>query len=87
MREPACGRTGRFSAMKEGQAGGEQQWVAVAPQEAYAGPCTAKTTIYCANIAAAMVLAQFAKFLRGVPVEADVHLNLLSRHDRKYYDV
>ena len=46
--------------------------------EAYAGPCTAKTTIYCANIAAGMMLAQFAKWLRGLPVEPDVQLNLLS---------
>jgi molybdopterin-synthase adenylyltransferase len=46
--------------------------------EAYAGSCTAKTTIYCANIAAGMMLAQFAKWLRGFPVEPDVQLNLLS---------
>jgi len=46
--------------------------------EAYAGPCTAKTTIYCANIAAGMMLAQFTKWLRGLPIEPDVQLNLLS---------
>ena len=46
--------------------------------EAYAGSCTAKTTIYCANIAAGMMLAQFTKWLRGLPVEPDVQLNLLS---------
>ena len=46
--------------------------------EAYAGSCTAKTTIYCANIAAGMMLAQFAKWLRGLPVEPDVQLNLLT---------
>ena len=49
-----------------------------APEEAYAGPCTAKTTIYCASIAAGMMLAQFAKWLRGLPVEPDVQVNLLS---------
>ena len=49
-----------------------------AAEEAYAGPCTAKTTIYCANIAAGLMLAQFAKFLRRLPVEADVQVNLLS---------
>ena len=49
-----------------------------APEEAYAGPCTAKTTIYCASIAAGMMLAQFTKWLRGMPVEADVQVNLLS---------
>ena len=49
-----------------------------AAQEAFVGPCTAKTTIYCANTAAGLMLAQFAKFLRGLPVEADVQLSLLS---------
>jgi sulfur carrier protein ThiS adenylyltransferase len=46
--------------------------------EAYAGPCTAKTTIYCANIAAGMMLAQFAKWLRRLPIDPDVSLNLLA---------
>jgi sulfur carrier protein ThiS adenylyltransferase len=46
--------------------------------EAYAGPCTAKTTIYCANIAAGMMLAQFAKWLRLLPVDPDVSFNLLA---------
>ena len=47
-------------------------------EEVYAGSCTAKTTIYCANIAAGMMLAQFAKWLRHLPVEADLSLNLLT---------
>ena len=46
--------------------------------EAYAGPCTAKTTIFCANIAAGMMVSQFAKYLRHLPVDADVQFNLLS---------
>ena len=46
-------------------------------EEAYAGPCTAKTTIYCANIAAGMMMAQFAKYLRHLPIDADMQLNLL----------
>jgi len=46
--------------------------------EAYAGPCTAKTTIYCANIAAGFMLAQFTKWLRNLPIDADVQVNLLS---------
>ena len=48
------------------------------PEEAYIGPCTAKTTIYCANIAAGFMIAQFTKYLRHLPVDADVQLNLLS---------
>ena len=47
-------------------------------EEAHAGACTAKTTIYCANIAAGMMVAQFAKYLRNLPVDPDVQLNLLS---------
>lgn len=46
--------------------------------EAFVGACTAKTTIYCANIAAGMMVAQFAKYLRHLPVEPDIQLNLLA---------
>ena len=46
--------------------------------EAYAGPCTAKTTIYCANIAAGFMVAQFAKYLRNLPIDADIQVNLLA---------
>jgi sulfur carrier protein ThiS adenylyltransferase len=49
-----------------------------APEEAYAGSCTAKTTIYCANVAAGLMLAQFAKWLRRLPIDPDVSLNLLT---------
>lgn len=47
-------------------------------EQAYAGSCTAKATIYTANIAAGLMLAQFTRWLRGLPVDADVTLNLLS---------
>ena len=47
-------------------------------EEAFVGPCTAKTTIYCANIAAGLMVAQFTKHLRQLPVEADVQMNLLA---------
>jgi sulfur carrier protein ThiS adenylyltransferase len=46
--------------------------------EAFVGPCTAKTTIYCANIAAGLMLAQFTKYLRQLPVDADIQFNLLA---------
>jgi len=46
--------------------------------QAYAGPCTAKTTIYCANIAAGLMVAQFTKYLRQLPVDPDIQLNLLA---------
>jgi sulfur carrier protein ThiS adenylyltransferase len=46
--------------------------------EAFVGPCTAKTTFYCANIAAGFMLAQFTKYLRLLPIDADIQLNLLA---------
>ncbi len=47
-------------------------------EQAHAGPCTAKTTIYCANIAAGFMLAQFTKHLRLLPVDPDIQINLLA---------
>jgi len=49
-----------------------------AAEEAYQGACTAKTTIYCANIAAGMMVAQFTKWLRGCDIDKDIDLNLLT---------
>ena len=49
-----------------------------AAEQAQAGPCTAKTTIYCANIAAGFMLAQFTKYLRLMPVDQDIQVNLLA---------
>lgn len=46
--------------------------------QAYAGSCTARSTIYCANIAAGLMVSQFTKYLRRLPVDADVQLNLLA---------
>jgi len=47
-------------------------------EEAYAGSCTAKTTIYCANIAAALMVSQLTKWLRRIPLERDFTLNILT---------
>ena len=49
-----------------------------APQQAYAGACTAKSTVYTASIAAGLMLTQFTRWLRGLLVDRDVCLNLLS---------
>jgi molybdopterin/thiamine biosynthesis adenylyltransferase len=48
------------------------------PDEAFIGPCTAKTTIYCANIAAGLMVAQFTKYLRNLLTAYDIQLNLLT---------
>lgn len=47
-------------------------------REAYQGSCTAKSTIYCANVAAGVMLVQFTKYLRRLPIDADIQMNLLS---------
>jgi sulfur carrier protein ThiS adenylyltransferase len=47
-------------------------------EQAHTGPCTAKTTIYCANVAAGFMLAQFTKYLRLLPVDPDIQVNLLA---------
>ena len=46
--------------------------------DAEPGRCTARSTIYTANIAAGLMLHQFARWLRGQPVDRDVSLNLLA---------
>ena len=47
-------------------------------QEAQTGRCTSKSTIYAASIAAGLMLHQFTRWLRSIPVDFDVTLNLLS---------
>ena len=46
--------------------------------EAHAGACTAKSTIFTANIAAGLMLEQFSRWLRRLPVDQDVQINLLA---------
>jgi sulfur carrier protein ThiS adenylyltransferase len=46
--------------------------------QAYAGSCTARSTVYTASIAAGLMLCQFTRWLRGLPIDRDVTLNLLS---------
>jgi hypothetical protein len=48
------------------------------PEQAFAGACTAKSTIYCANIAAGLMLSQFTRYLRLLPVDKDIRMNLLA---------
>lgn len=49
-----------------------------AEEEAHQGSCTAKSTIYTANIAAGMMVQQFSKYIRGIPLDDDVLINLLT---------
>jgi hypothetical protein len=49
-----------------------------AASSATSGRCTASSTIYAANIAAGLMLHQFARWLRKQPIDVDVSLNLLA---------
>ena len=49
-----------------------------AADEAHRGACTARSTVYCANIAAGWMIHQFTRWLRGWPVDFDLTLNLLA---------
>ena len=49
-----------------------------AQAEAQPGRCTARSTIYAASIAAGLMVHQFTRWLRGIPVDRDVSLNLLA---------
>ncbi len=46
--------------------------------QAQAGRCTARSTIYAANIAGGLLVHQFTRWLRGLPVDSDVLFNLLA---------
>ena len=49
-----------------------------AQSEAQPGRCTARSTIYAASIAAGLMVHQFTRWLRGMPVDRDSSLNLLA---------
>jgi sulfur carrier protein ThiS adenylyltransferase len=46
--------------------------------EAQAGACTARGVIYTASIAAGLMMHQFIRWLRKLPLDADLSLNLLA---------
>jgi sulfur carrier protein ThiS adenylyltransferase len=49
-----------------------------AQSEAQLGRCTARSTIYAAHIAAGLMVHQFTRWLRGLPVDRDTSFNLLA---------
>jgi sulfur carrier protein ThiS adenylyltransferase len=49
-----------------------------ADSEAYVGTCTAKTTIYCANVASALMVSSFTKWLREFPLDKEINFNILT---------
>ncbi len=46
--------------------------------DAQTGSCTSRSTFYAASIAASLMLHQFTRSLRGLPVDVDLTVNLLA---------
>jgi hypothetical protein len=46
--------------------------------EAQTGACTARGTLYSASIAAGLMLHQFTRWLRRLPIDVDLSVNLLA---------
>ena len=49
-----------------------------AQAEAQAGRCTSRSTIYAASLAAALMVHQFTRYLRELPLDVDATFNLLA---------
>ena len=47
------------------------------PREAYGAPCTARGAIYTAAIVGGMMLVQFTRSLRRMPVDHDLMLSVM----------
>ena len=61
------------------RASGDQYASTLFPQaEAQLGQCTSRSTIYAAAVAAGLMVHQFSRWLRELPVDADATLNLLA---------
>ena len=54
------------------------------PEQAEVGRCTARSTIYTANIAAGLMVSAFTRWLRGIPPLRDVIFSLLSEEFNPY---
>lgn len=46
--------------------------------EAQAGRCTSRSTIYAASLAAALLVHQYTRYLRGLTIDVDATFNLLA---------
>jgi hypothetical protein len=47
-----------------------------AQSDAQSGRCTSRSTIYAASLAASLLIHQYSRFLRGIPVDPDALFNL-----------
>lgn len=69
LRVIALGNSNRFS---------EYNATLFRQSEAQRGSCTSRSTIYAASIAAGLMVHQFTRWLRDIPVDFDTSLNLLA---------
>ena len=61
------------------QSGHKHYATTLFPQaEAQTGSCTSRSTIYAASLAAALLVHQFTRYLRDLPIDPDASFNLLA---------
>ncbi|MCA9270088.1 MAG: ThiF family adenylyltransferase [Planctomycetales bacterium] len=68
----------RVLAVADNRGGEHYAGTLFAQSEAHTGSCTSRSTIYAASLAAALMVHQFTRWLRGLPVDHDLSLNLLA---------
>ena len=68
----------RVLAVSEANYFGRYSETLFAQAEAQTGSCTSRSTIYAASIAAGIMIHQFTRWLRDIPVDFDTTLNLLA---------
>ncbi|MCO8123575.1 ThiF family adenylyltransferase, partial [Stieleria sp. TO1_6] len=49
-----------------------------AQSDAHTGQCTSASTVYAANLTACLMVHQLTRWLRQIPVERDLSVNLLA---------
>ena len=72
------GETMRILVATEQQARDHYPTTLFQQSEAQAGACTSRGVIYTAAIAAGLMVHQFARWLRQLPIDQDITLNLLA---------
>jgi sulfur carrier protein ThiS adenylyltransferase len=72
------GEAMRILAVDDQRTGDHYQSTLFDDAEAQRGACTSRSTVYTASIAAGLMIHQFTRHLRGLPVNEDVTLNLLA---------
>jgi sulfur carrier protein ThiS adenylyltransferase len=68
----------RVLTVSDGQGRSHYPTTLFAQSEAEPGRCTARSTIYAASVAAGLMLHQLTRWLRRLPTDPDVSLNLLA---------